>query len=81
MAVDPKLTLQSLFAEQVLDPKLWVEAFNKYPDRDELLFDIRDIINGPDIYTEDIADVIHFVISRPYHVNIADLLIMPTSQL
>ncbi len=29
---------------------------------------------------EDIADVIHFVISRPYHVNIADLLILPTAQ-
>lgn len=33
------------------------------------------------LQAEDIADVIHFVISRPYHVNIADLLIMPTSQL
>lgn len=29
---------------------------------------------------EDIADVIHFVITRPYHVNIADLLILPTAQ-
>ena len=29
---------------------------------------------------EDIADVIHFVVSRPYHVNIADLLIMGTAQ-
>jgi len=29
---------------------------------------------------EDIADVIHFVISRPYHINIADLLILPTAQ-
>ena len=29
---------------------------------------------------EDIADVIHFVISRPYHVNIADLLVMSTDQ-
>lgn len=29
---------------------------------------------------EDIADVIHFVVSRPYHVNIADLLILPTAQ-
>ncbi len=28
----------------------------------------------------DIADVIHFVISRPYHVNIADLVVMPTAQ-
>jgi NADP-dependent 3-hydroxy acid dehydrogenase YdfG len=28
----------------------------------------------------DIADIIHFVISRPYHVNIADLLILPTAQ-
>jgi 3-hydroxy acid dehydrogenase / malonic semialdehyde reductase len=29
---------------------------------------------------EDIADVIHFVITRPYHVNIADLMILPTAQ-
>jgi NADP-dependent 3-hydroxy acid dehydrogenase YdfG len=24
---------------------------------------------------EDIADIIHFVVSRPYHVNIADLIV------
>lgn len=29
---------------------------------------------------EDIADIIYFVISRPYHVNIADLLVFPTAQ-
>ncbi|SHF97848.1 NADP-dependent 3-hydroxy acid dehydrogenase YdfG [Flavobacterium segetis] len=29
---------------------------------------------------EDIADIIHFVVSRPYHVNIADLLVLPTAQ-
>ncbi|MGI9550793.1 MAG: SDR family NAD(P)-dependent oxidoreductase [Aurantibacter sp.] len=29
---------------------------------------------------EDIADIIHFVITRPYHVNIADLVVMPTAQ-
>jgi len=29
---------------------------------------------------EDIADVILFVVSRPYHVNIADLVVMPTAQ-
>lgn len=29
---------------------------------------------------EDIADIIYFVISRPYHVNIADLIVMPTAQ-
>lgn len=28
----------------------------------------------------DIADVIHFVVTRPYHVNISDLLILPTAQ-
>ncbi|HAT77274.1 MAG TPA: NAD(P)-dependent oxidoreductase [Flavobacterium sp.] len=28
----------------------------------------------------DIADIIHFVISRPYHVNIADLIVFPTAQ-
>ncbi|MFE3848276.1 SDR family NAD(P)-dependent oxidoreductase [Flavobacterium sp. LB3P45] len=29
---------------------------------------------------EDIADIIHFVVSRPYHVNIADLIVYPTAQ-
>lgn len=29
---------------------------------------------------EDVADIIHFVISRPYHVNIADLVVMSTAQ-
>lgn len=28
----------------------------------------------------DIADIIYFVVSRPYHVNIADLIVMPTAQ-
>lgn len=29
---------------------------------------------------EDIADIIHFTLTRPYHVNIADLTVMPTAQ-
>jgi len=29
---------------------------------------------------EDIAEVVHFVVTRPYHVNIADLVVMPTAQ-
>lgn len=29
---------------------------------------------------EDIADIIQFVLSRPYHVNITDLVVMPTAQ-
>lgn len=29
---------------------------------------------------EDIADIIHFVVTRPYHVNIADLVVFPTAQ-
>ncbi len=32
------------------------------------------------LHPEDIADIIHFVVTRPYHVNIADLLVMPTAQ-
>ncbi|MEO8254723.1 MAG: SDR family NAD(P)-dependent oxidoreductase [Flavobacterium sp.] len=32
------------------------------------------------LQAEDIADIIHFVISRPYHVNIADLVVMCTAQ-
>lgn len=29
---------------------------------------------------EDIADILLFVVTRPYHVNIADLVVMPTAQ-
>ncbi|MDY8138758.1 SDR family NAD(P)-dependent oxidoreductase [Aquimarina sp. 2201CG5-10] len=29
---------------------------------------------------EDIADIIAFVVTRPYHVNIADLVVLPTAQ-
>lgn len=29
---------------------------------------------------EDVADIIHFVVTRPYHVNIADLVVMSTDQ-
>ncbi len=29
---------------------------------------------------EDVADIIHFVVTRPYHVNIADLVVMSTAQ-
>jgi len=29
---------------------------------------------------EDIADIIHFCVTRPYHVNIADLVVLPTAQ-
>jgi NADP-dependent 3-hydroxy acid dehydrogenase YdfG len=32
------------------------------------------------LQAEDIAEIIYFVISRPYHVNIADLLVFPTAQ-
>lgn len=32
------------------------------------------------LQAEDIADIIQFVISRPYHVNIADLIVYPTAQ-
>jgi len=32
------------------------------------------------LQSEDIADIIYFVISRPYHVNIEDLVVYPTAQ-
>ena len=32
------------------------------------------------LQAEDIADIIHFVVTRPYHVNIADLLVLPSAQ-
>ncbi len=32
------------------------------------------------LHPEDIADIIHFVVTRSYHVNIADLVVTPTAQ-
>jgi len=32
------------------------------------------------LQAEDIADIIHFVVTRPYHVNIEDLVVYPTTQ-
>jgi NADP-dependent 3-hydroxy acid dehydrogenase YdfG len=32
------------------------------------------------LVAEDIAEIIHFVVTRPNHVNIADLVVMPTAQ-
>lgn len=29
---------------------------------------------------EDIAEILHFVITRPFHVNLADVLVLPTAQ-
>jgi NADP-dependent 3-hydroxy acid dehydrogenase YdfG len=38
----------------------------------------RMCIKDSPLQAEDIADIIHFVVSRPYHVNIADLIVMST---
>lgn len=32
------------------------------------------------LVAEDIADLIYFVVTRPYHVNLTDILILPTAQ-
>lgn len=32
------------------------------------------------LQAEDIADIIHFVVSRPFHVNITDLMVLPSAQ-
>lgn len=46
-----------------------------------------DVTRADDVYkgfealkAEDIADLIHFVVTRPYHVNISDVLILPNAQ-
>ncbi|WP_299312925.1 SDR family NAD(P)-dependent oxidoreductase [uncultured Aquimarina sp.] len=39
------------------------------------------VYNGFDpLRPDDIADIIAFVVTRPYHVNIADLVVLPTAQ-
>ena len=41
----------------------------------------KNVYNGFEpLHPEDIADVIHFAVTRPAHVNINDLLVMPTAQ-
>ena len=41
----------------------------------------KDVYKGFDpLKPEDIADIIHFVVTRPYYVNIADLIVLPTAQ-
>lgn len=41
----------------------------------------KNVYKGFDaLQPEDIADIIYFVISRPYHVNIEDLIVYPTAQ-
>jgi NADP-dependent 3-hydroxy acid dehydrogenase YdfG len=41
----------------------------------------KDVYKGFDpLKPDDIADIIHFVVTRPYHVNIADLIVLPTAQ-
>ena len=32
------------------------------------------------LYAQDVAEAVEFVVSRPSHVNINDILIMPTAQ-
>ncbi len=32
------------------------------------------------LHAEDIADLIYFTVSRPWHVNLADIIILPTAQ-
>ena len=32
------------------------------------------------LQADDIADIINFVVTRPYHVNIEDLVVYPTAQ-
>lgn len=32
------------------------------------------------LQSEDIAEIIHFAITRPYHVNLADVVVLPTAQ-
>ncbi|WP_299433749.1 SDR family NAD(P)-dependent oxidoreductase [uncultured Aquimarina sp.] len=42
---------------------------------------VNTVYNGFDpLRPEDIADIIGFVVTRPYHVNIADLVVFPTAQ-
>lgn len=62
-----------------INPGLVETEFSKVRFKDDKIGD--SVYKGfKALQAEDIADIIYFVISRPYHVNIADLLVFPTAQ-
>ena len=63
-----------------INPGLVETEFSKVRFKDDIN-KAASIYKGYDpLQAQDIADIIYFVISRPYHVNIADLMVMPTAQ-
>jgi 3-hydroxy acid dehydrogenase / malonic semialdehyde reductase len=63
-----------------VNPGLVETEFSKVRFKDDADRAASVYIGYQPLRPEDIADIIYFVISRPYHVNIADLVVMPTAQ-
>ncbi|WP_242203115.1 SDR family NAD(P)-dependent oxidoreductase [Aestuariivivens insulae] len=62
-----------------INPGLVETEFSKVRFKGDIISDT--VYNGFEaLQAEDIAEIIYFVISRPKHVNIADLLVFPTAQ-
>ena len=62
-----------------VNPGLVETEFSKVRFKGDKIADT--VYNGfKALQAEDIAEIIYFVISRPNHVNIADLLVFPTAQ-
>ena len=62
-----------------ISPGLVETEFSKVRFKGDKIAD--DVYKGFDaLQAEDIAEIIYFVVSRPNHVNIADLLVFPTAQ-
>ncbi len=62
-----------------VNPGLVETEFSKVRFKGDKIADT--VYNGfKALQAEDIADIIYFVVSRPFHVNIADLLVFPTAQ-
>ena len=62
-----------------VNPGLVETEFSKVRFKGDAIADT--VYKGFDaLQAEDIAEIIYFVVSRPAHVNIADLLVFPTAQ-
>ena len=57
---------------------MWKPTFQMYVSKE--IVDPRKRLSRLQGTPDDIADIIEFVINRPDHVNIADILVLPQAQ-
>lgn len=47
-----------LLQDQVVNPDMWIKAYNKYDDIDEAKYELKDALENWQIFTEDVASLI-----------------------